>query len=334
MYTIEDISKMTGVSISIISRYLNGKNVRKENKKLIDEAVKKTGYTANEFARNLRLKQTKCVGAIVPSLDDGFALSVMHYVEKELKKNGYTLFLSDCLRDESEEISCVKMMLQKRVDALIVLPIGNMKEISELTTAANVPLIVFDQYFSNISADYVLFENKEGARKACDVLLDNGHRDIAIILGPLGDYTPRQRFKGVKKSFEDRGIPLKEEFVCEAKDYSLASGYDFTMKALSEKNRPTAIFSTNFDMTLGVIKAINELNLTIPDDVSLMAFDFLPIYEAIKPKLWTVTQSIEKIGEKVAERVMTRMRDTDESPNTTFFISYELIEGKSVKKIN
>jgi len=95
MYTIEDISKITGLSISIISRYMNGYNVRKENKILIEEAVKKTGYTPNEFARSLRAKQTKVIGAIIPSLKDIFALSVLQHVEIVLKKHGYSLFIAD-----------------------------------------------------------------------------------------------------------------------------------------------------------------------------------------------------------------------------------------------
>lgn len=334
MYTIEDISKITGLSISIISRYMNGYNVRKENKILIEEAVKKTGYTPNEFARSLRAKQTKVVGAIIPSLKDIFALSVLQYVEIGLKKQGYSLFIADCLNDKAEEIACVKTMIQKRVDALIVLPVGDIDVISDLSKKSKIPLIIFDQYFENISADYVLFENKAGAYRACEVLVENGHKNIGVMVGPLTDYTPRQRLKGFKKCMADKGLVVPKGNVFEIASYSMESGYRVAKEILSARKGITALFSTNFDMTLGIIKASNELGVRIPEDISLMAFDCLDIYEVITPKLWTINQPVEAIGEQVALQVLARITSSDDSPPTTHFVGFELREGDSIKKTN
>ncbi|MBQ7164781.1 MAG: LacI family DNA-binding transcriptional regulator [Clostridia bacterium] len=333
MFTIKDISKITGLSISIISRYLNGHNVRKENKILIDEAVRKTGYTPNEFARSLRAGQTKCIGAVMPSLADGFALSVMHYAEMELKRKGYTLFISDCQNSVKDEIACVKTMIQKRVDALVVLPISDSRELSELAKSGKVPIIIFDQYFENISADYILFENKEAANKACEILVQHGHKNIAILVGPLSDYTPRQRLKGYKKCLAAHGISVGDKFVLECNDYSMQSGYEKTKEIMGKGNRPTAIFATNFDLTLGAIKALNEMDLNVPEDISLMAFDSLPLYEAIKPKLWTIVQPVEEIGRKIAEQIIFRLSESDDSPYTTIFIKYDIKEGASIRSI-
>lgn len=333
MYTIKDISKITGLSISIISRYLNGHNVRKENKILIDEAVKKTGYTPNEFARSLRAEQTKCVGAVVPSLADDFALRVMHYAEKELRRKGYTLFISDSQNSTKEEVACVKTMIQKRVDALILLPISDNPEISELAKTSKIPIIIFDQYFDQIEADYILFENKEGSKKACEILVNHGHKDIAILVGPLSDYTPRQRLKGYKKCLEANNINIDNGFVLECKDYSMQSGYEKITEFLKEGNKPTAIFTTNFDLTLGAIRALNEMNVNVPEDISVMALDSLPLFEAIKPKLWTVVQPVEEIGERIAEQVIFRLTEGDDSPYTTKFVNYDIKEGESIKKI-
>ena len=305
MYTIEDISKMTGLSISIISRYMNGYNVRKENKIRIEEAVKKTGYTPNEFARSLRAKRTKVIGAIIP----------------------------DCFNSAEEEVACVQRMLQKRVDALIVLPIGDIAEISRLAKKNGIPLIIFDQYFENISADYILFENKAGAYRACEVLLENGHRNIGVLIGPLSDYTPRQRLKGFKNCMKDNGFVLPEENIFEISEYSMQHSYEVVCNIFRNRKDITAIFSTNFDMTLGVIKAVNELGINIPQDFSLMAFDSLEIYEIITPKLWTINQPIEEIANHIAMQVFSRLSSGDDSPYTTFFVKYELKEGASIQKI-
>lgn len=333
MYTIEDISKITGLSISIISRYMNGYNVRKENKILIEEAVKKTGYTPNEFARSLRAKQTKVIGAIIPSLKDIFALSVLQHVEIVLKKHGYSLFIADCMGSKDEEVACVQIMIQKRVDALIVLPVGDIKVISDMSKKNKIPLIIFDQYFENISADYILFENKLGAYRACEVLIENGHTNIGVIVGPLADYTPRQRLKGFKKCMEEKGISVAKESIVEVDGYSMQKGYNAALELLKKNKNLTALFSTNFDMTLGIIKATNELGLKIPDDISLMAFDCLEIYEVITPKLWTINQPVEAIGEQVVSQVLNRLSSSDDSPHTTHFVGYELKEGESIKRL-
>lgn len=333
MYTIEDISKMTGLSISIISRYMNGYNVRKENKIRIEEAVKKTGYTPNEFARSLRAKRTKVIGAIIPSLKDNFSLAVLQSVENALKKRGYSLFIADCFNSAEEEVACVQRMLQKRVDALIVLPIGDIAEISRLAKKNGIPLIIFDQYFENISADYILFENKAGAYRACEVLLENGHRNIGVLIGPLSDYTPRQRLKGFKNCMKDNGFVLPEENIFEISEYSMQHSYEVVCNIFRNRKDITAIFSTNFDMTLGVIKAVNELGINIPQDFSLMAFDSLEIYEIITPKLWTINQPIEEIANHIAMQVFSRLSSGDDSPYTTFFVKYELKEGASIQKI-
>ena len=333
MYTIEDVSKLTGLSISIISRYLNGYNVRKENKKLIDEAIKKTGYTPNEFARGLRARHTKSVGVIIPKLTDVFALEVISNLEKELKKEGYGILVANCMNDRNNELSCVKTMLQKRVDAIVMLPFGEISGINAIMSKANVPLIVFDQYFKELNADYVLFENKESAKRACDILIENGHRNIAIVLGPLTDYTPRQRLKGFRKSLESNGIPIVDENIYEAEDYSLESGYKFLNDIMKRADKPTAIFSTSYDLTVGVFKGVYELGLKIPDDISIMAFDSLPLYDLIMPKLWTVVQPIEEYGKQLARQVLTRVVNCVERPYTTYFIGYDIREGQSIKNL-
>lgn len=333
MYTIEDISKMTGISISIISRYMNGYNVRQNNKILIEEALKKTGYTPNEFARSLRAKQTKLIGAVIPSLNDSFSLAVLQNVEIILKEKGYSLFITDCYNNPEEEIECAKRMLQKRVDALVILPIGDIEEISSMAQKQNTPLIIFDQYYKNVVADYILFENKAGAYCACEVLLRYGHKNIGVIIGPLGDYTPRQRLKGFKDCLKDNEMSIPENNIFELPGYSMQNSYEVACDIFKNRKEITAIFSTNFDMTLGVIKAANDLGVNIPKDVSLMAFDSLDFYKVITPKLWTINQPIEEIGKCIALQIMNRLSEGDKLPYMTHYVKYNLNEGKSIKRI-
>ena len=153
------------------------------------------------------------------------------------------------------------------------------------------------------------------------------------MVGPLADYTPRQRLKGFKKCMEEKGISVAKESIVEVDGYSMQKGYNAALELLKKNKNLTALFSTNFDMTLGIIKATNELGLKIPDDISLMAFDCLEIYEVITPKLWTINQPVEAIGEQVVSQVLNRLSSSDDSPHTTHFVGYELKEGESIKRL-
>ena len=149
MVTITTISEVTGLSISIISRYLNGHNVREKNRILIEKAIKETGYVPNDFARNLRVEQTKCIGVIIPEFNSVFTTSVLNVVETIIMKSGYSLILSNCHNDKNFELTCAKTLIQKRVNALLILPLSDCQEISALARNNNIPVLVFDQYIKN-----------------------------------------------------------------------------------------------------------------------------------------------------------------------------------------
>jgi len=333
MYTVKDISKMTGVSKSVISRYFNGNNVHKKNKALIEEVVKKTGYIPNETARSLRAHKTKIIGAIVPSFGDSFAMTVIQHVKSFLKEQGYSLFVTDCLSDKEGELTCVKMMLQKRVDALIMLPVNASDETCELMRKNNVPLIFFDQYYPNEYVDSVLFENAKGAYRATEIFIENGHKNIAAILGPLSDYTPSERFNGFRACMCDNGLEIKGEYIKVNPDYSVHSGYLRTKELFELPTPPSAVLSSNYDITLGMLKALNELELNIAKDISVIAFDSLHIHEILRPSLCTVVQPLHKIGEKIAEVVFKRVKG--ETPESRInFIRYEIFQGGSILKMN
>jgi len=332
MATIKDISKITGLSISIISRFLNGHNVRKENRIAIEEAIRKTNYIPNESARVLRAERTKLVGAIIPNMKSNFPLSVLAATEEYLNKNGYTFFLMSCHANEDDEFECVRNLIQRKVEAIVMLPIGNCENIRKLCNEKNIPLFIFDHYIEGCpDVDFILFENKLGAQKATDILLDADCKNVALLMGPKQDYTPTERLKGYLESLKNHGIEPNEEFILVNKDYSMESSYELVKSFFLKGNKPDAIFATNFDMTLGAIRAINELNLKIPDDISVMAFDSLPVYKVLKPQLWTLNQPTDKVGKEIGVQVISHIENKITCKGEKHFISYEIQEGASIK---
>jgi len=332
MATIKDISRLTGLSISIISRFLNGHKVREKNRIAIEAAIKKTNYVPNELARNLRVEKTNCVGAVIPNMRSYFPISVLSATEEYLHSQGYSLVLMNCHSDSKDEVECVKNLIQRKVEAIVILPIGNIDEIRKLCNEKDIPLFVFDQYIKDCSdVDFVLFENKLAARKGTEILLDANCKDIAIVVGPKNDYTPSQRLKGYKDALESRGLPVRDELILLNKDYSMESSYEMVKSFLKKGNKPDAIFATNYDMTLGVVKALNELNIKIPEDISVMAFDSLPVYKVLKPQPWTLNQPVEKVGKEIAIQVISHIKNKTKCEGARHFISFEIQEGDSIK---
>ena len=333
MVTITTISKATGLSISIISRYLNGHNVREKNRILIEKAIKETGYVPNDFARNLRVEQTKCIGVIIPEFNSVFTTSILNIVETVITKHGYSLILSNCHGDKSFELTCAKTLIQKRVNALLILPLSDCKEISEMAKSNNIPVLVFDQYIKNKDVDYVLFDNKGSSYRAAEILVEYGHKNIGIIAGPQNIFTAKKRLKGFTEYFEKNDIPFSKENIYCCKEYNTESAYEVAKECLSKKNHPTALFTSSFYLTIGTIKAINELNLRIPEDISLIAFDSLPFYDVLKPKLWTINQPYDLIGKTIADNLLNLIENHHLSSEKIDVVSYSINEGESIKKL-
>ena len=333
MVTIKTISEVTGLSISIISRYLNGHNVLEKNKKLIDQAIKETGYIPNDFAKNLRVEQTKCIGVIIPEFNSVFTTSILNEVERIITKQGYSLMLSNCHGDKNHELNCAKNLIKKRVDALLILPLSDCKEISKLAKAQNIPILVFDQYIKNKDIDYVLFDNLGSSYRAAEILVEHNHRNIGVVAGPQNIFTARKRLQGFLSYFNKNNIPFNKDNIFYCDEFDTESAYQTTKAALMKKDRPTALFTTSFDLTIGTIKAINELNLHIPEDISLIAFDSLPFYEVLKPKLWTIDQPLRLIGETIANNILDLITKHSLSSEKIDVVSYSIIEGESIKKL-
>ena len=331
MVTIKTISEVTGLSISIISRYLNGHNVREKNKILIDKAIKETGYVPNDFARNLRVEQTKCIGVIIPEFNSIFTTSILNIVETIITKQGYSLILSNCHGDKDFEFTCAKTLIQKRVDALLILPLSDCKEISKIAKENSIPILVFDQYVKNKDIDYVLFDNKGSSYRAAEILVNHGHKNIGIIAGPQNIFTAKQRLDGFVQYFDENNILLSKDNIYYCKEFDIESAYEAAKKCLSNKNHPTALFTSSFDLTVGTIKAINELNLRIPEDISLIAFDSLPFYEALKPKLWTINQPYDLIGKTIAENLLDLINNHKISSEKIEVVSYSIDKGNSIR---
>ena len=332
MVTIKDVAKETGLGISTISKYLNGGNVREKNKLAIDGAIEKLGFTANEFARGLKTKKSHTVGVVIPELSNLFITSIISVVEDILRKNGYGVIVCDCRTNEEQEREAIRFLMGKMVDGIINMPVSiDGKHLFPLIEN-EIPIILLDRMIPQLRehVNAVLVDNVSASASAIKLLFDAGHTNIGIILGPRDVFTSQQRLLGYSQVFIQNSL-LPDESRIIFSDYTVQGGYE-SMKRLLKDNNLTAVYTTNYEMTLGALIAISESGVNIPEQISFVGFDNVYLAQVIRPKLTIVTQPIEEIGRHTAE-ILLSLFSNGTKRTEVITLSTQISEGRSVKFI-
>lgn len=330
--TIKDIANKTGLGLATISKYLNGGNVLEKNKIAIEEAIGELDYKVNEFARSLKTSKSKTIGVVIPELSNIFVTSIITVIEDILRKNGYSIIVADCRTDEVLEEEAINFMMSKRVDGIICMPVSMNGKSLKQAVDADIPIILIDRRLDNIYADVVMVDNITASDNAISYLVKKGHKEIGIVVGPKEIFTSQERLKGYKNALKRENIDVNQDNIIYS-NYTVQGGYE-SLKELIETNKGmTAVFMTNYEMTLGAIIAINELGIKIPDDLSFIGFDNLQLSRVVVPKLTIVDQPLDEIGKNTADLMLIRLGESDTNSKKTIQLTTKLIERESVKEI-
>lgn len=304
--TIKDVAKYTGLSISTISKYLNGGNVLEHNRELIEEAIDKLDFKVNEIARALKTNRTMTIGVLIPNLENIFCTSIISNIESILLEEGYSTIVCDYKEDPRLEKEKLSFLIDKMVDGIIMMPLAwDGSEMEELK-AKNIPVVLLDRLIKDVVCDAILVDNLNASYNAVEQLIIRGHKRIGIIIGPKNIYTAQERLKGYLRVHEDYHMEIDPQ-VIRYGDYYLESGY-IQMNELLKTDPPiTAVYVTNYEMTLGSIVAINESNVNIPKELSFIGFDNLELARIVKPALSVVVQPMKQIEETIATVLLQRL---------------------------
>jgi LacI family transcriptional regulator len=330
--TMKDIAAKTGLGLATISKYINGGKVKEKNGIAIAQAIKELDFTVNEIARGLKTSHTKTIGVIIPEFTNIFCMSIVSVIEDILRKNGYGLIVCDCRSDAKIEAETVSFLLKKKVDGIINMPVTNDGSHLLPAKALSIPIVLIDRQIVNLECDSVLIDNVEAASNAINVFIGNGHTHIAIICGPQDIFTSQQRLFGYHQSLLQNGIMPNEAYIAYGNN-TIQSGFEAMKRLVQNKNEITALFVTNYEMTLGVIIALNELGLVIPDDFSVIGFDNQELAMVVQPKLTVISQPIQEIGKEAANLLLGRLTDKENAQPQTINLKTTLIKGDSVKRI-
>ncbi|MCR5054437.1 MAG: LacI family transcriptional regulator [Lachnospiraceae bacterium] len=326
--TIRDIKDQTGLSLATISKYLNGGNVLPENKVKIERAINDLDYQVNEMARGLVTNMSRTVGVSVHDIGSLFCGILLRYIGDVLKNNGYSMIICDSRDDAKREEENIEFFIKKNVDGIIVIPSSQSKDFLKSAKKNNIPVVLLDRSITGSGCDCVRIDNRAAASLAAALLIDNGHKANAIIYSSV-EYTGIERYKGFLETMSDAGMPIPEEFQM-AGTHSIEHGYRSMNELLSKKNRPTAVFTTNYELTLGAVMAVNESKYSCPDDISIIGFDNLILSHVVQPKMTMVVQPMKEMGEKAAQLILFKIKSKDKDSPMEYVLNTSIEVGNSV----
>lgn len=327
--TIKDIASRTGLGLATISSYLNGGNVREKNREKIEAAIRELNFEVNEVARGLKTNRTHTIGVVIPELNNVFCAQIITDMEDILRRKGYATIICDCRTDKALEREAVEFLSRKRVDGIINMPVDATGAHLKQFEAAHKPIVIIDRRLPQIHCDSVLVDNRDAAKKAADILIENGHRNIGIVNGPKEIYTARERYLGYETALRGAGISVWPGLVVES-DYTIGGAVAGLTAMLDAHPEVTAIFAANYEMTVGTMIVLNERGIRIPQDMSVIGFDNREFARALHPTLTIITQPTGEIARQAAQTMLARLENEDKTPPQERYLLTEVMQGKSV----
>lgn len=330
--TMKDIARRTGLGLATISYYFNGGNVREKNRIKIEEAIEELHYEVNEVARGLKTNATRTIGVVIPELNNTFCAEIITGMEDVLRSHGYATIVCDCRTDKKLEREAVEFLIRRRVDGIINMPVDEEGNHLKRFQKMGKPIVLIDRKIQGIDCDSVLVDNKKAAEDAVRYFIGRGHRNIGIIGGPEEVFTAQERMAGYYKALESAGIPVRESLIWHG-DYTIQGGVRGLEELVQNNPEMTAVFVTNYEMTMGAMIGVNELGIRIPEQLSMIGFDNLQFARACNPKLTIVAQPTDGIAREVAKVMLNHLENAGETSGELFSekLETEIIAGKSVR---
>ena len=309
--SIYDVARASGVSVFTVSAVVNKKtHVGKRLRERVEAAIRKLNYRPNLIARSLAKRQTHTIGMIVPDISNPFFPMVVRGAEDAAQKRGYNLLLCNSDDTQQKEESALELLLSKRVDGILLTK--TLSEISppirQLMQETKIPIVLVMRTFPKISKDAVITDDYQGAYDAVCHLARSGRKRIGLIGGPRKISNGKARWEGFRDALAANHLSYDPELVIEG-DYRIESGYRGGNLLLS--HRPDGVYVANYLMTVGLLKAAEEMGLRCPQDFGMVSFDDYPWLSIFHPKLTTVELPKYQLGYEAAELLLDRVSGKD-----------------------
>jgi len=309
MVTMAEVARLAGVSVTTVSHVINGTRPASERtRSSVLAAIERTGYRPNSIARALARGGTQSLGLAISGLSNPYFMDVVAAVEQAAGRAGHTLLLGDTREDPEHELTIARTLAERQVDGLLLAPsIGALEHTLPYLESTGIPVVLLDR-FLDVELDQVGCDNEQPTARLVEHLIDRGHTRIAMAIGIPGLSTTEERVRGYRLALEQAGLPFDAGLLAEG-----GSQRDQAREAmhalLDLPEPPTAVVSGNNFMTIGLLRAINERGMTVPDDLALVAFDDFEWADLFHPRLTVIRQPTTELGSRAVELLLSRLED-------------------------
>jgi len=334
--TIKDIARECGVSISAVSLVLNNRpnRISEKTSALIIETARSLNYRPNQIAVSLVTRKTKIIGLILPDISNVFFAEIGRYVEEEASQAGYTVIYGNTQDRIASEFDYIQSFLSKGLSGIILIRSAEQNdEIEEqvkLTIQrAEIPFIFVDRSYTSINIKNLSVDQINGGYIATRHLIDNGHKKIACICGPLHLQVSLDRLAGYRLAMDEAHISIEPDWIIEG-NFRVESGFAAADKIISKSF--TAIFASNDLMAMGVYQACFKHRISIPEQLSIVGFDNIIFSSIVSPALTTIEQPMKQVCHDACICLIHYI-ETGKLDSTGIIYQPKLIQRDSTRKI-
>lgn len=331
--TLASIAKLSGVSISTVSRVLSGKSesyrISKETAEKVFAAASELNYSPSLVAHSLNQDHSNLIGLMLPTLANPYFAEMAGTIISECRLRNYTILVMDSMENEKIFTDGISAMVSRHLSGIIAAPCGKDPLFLESINRDHCPVVLIDRFYNNSSLPYVTTNNYAGALQATKLLLSNGHKRITCIQGVVTSMPNSERVRGYRDAMS--AASLDAHITVLGNDFSIENGYSETLALFSGSGEsPTAIFALSNTICLGVVKALKELGLRIKDDVSVIAFDNNINMEYLDPPITRISQPTEDMAKTAVRVLCTAIKEKIRISSETK-LSPKLIPGQSIR---
>jgi LacI family transcriptional regulator len=309
MPTVNDVARRAGVAPITVSRVINNSGYFSEaTRERVQAAIAELGYVPNRLARSLRTKRSQVLALVITDISNPFFTTVARGVEDAAGAAGYTVTYCNTDESESKENKYLDLLIQQQVDGILLVPARSTAESVNYLQQHGKQVVVLDRRVPGAETDVVRCDSEDGAYRLTRLLLDLGHRRIAIWGGPEGVSTAEDRLAGYRRALIEASMEPDPELILTG-SFTQSSGRKMARTVISTSPRPTALLAANNFIALGALKAVVDSGLKVPGDIALVAFDDLPQALIIHPFLTVATQPAYQMAQQGTQLLLARLKD-------------------------
>jgi LacI family transcriptional regulator len=329
--TIIDVARTADVAVGTVSRYLNGQPIRRTNREQIEQAIQELGYKRNAAAASIRTDLTHIIGFLVPRFDE-FHAQMLEHLSNSVRRSGRAV-LSYCHGSDPRVIAeALDIFSAQRVDAIVMDGTAEIYDRVDELLSQDVPIIFYNNDLRGLAVDRVMVDNHRASYRIVSHLADLGHERIGILMGDLANSSGLERLSGYEQALQDNGIEIDPALKVKG-NWTIDGGYQATTRLMALERRPTALFCANYGMAIGAMSWLKENGLHVPDDISLVSYDDVPVFRLYESGITAVAQPIATIAETITDILLERLGEPSNRVTRSVTLECDIILRGSTRRV-